>query len=155
MISEINKWLFPDYNVKFFSPATDEEIRKVEAKLNVLLPEELVELLNDSNGAEQLMKNPITDELMSIGDIYWSTDVIISATLDQYKYLETIESKRKNKYLFFADNGCGEHFGYKIIDEKCSNTTIYIYYPIEDKYVPLCANLKEWINGWLSGKLST
>lgn len=154
MISDLKK-TFPDEKVKFHLPASDEEIRLVEDKLNVCLPGELVDLLCDSNGAEQLMENPITNELMSIGDIYWQTDAIISCTLDQYKYLESIESKHKTKYLFFADNGCGEHFGYKIIDGKCSDTTIYIYYPIEDKYIPLCANLKEWLNSWFSGTLLT
>jgi hypothetical protein len=154
MISEI-KNLFPDDKAKFHPPATAEEIKQVGDTLNVCLPDELVDLLSDSNGVEQLMENPITNELMSIGDIYWPTHAIISCTLSQYKYLETIESKHKTKYLFFADSGCGENFGYKIIDGKCYDTTIYVYYPIEDKYVPLCANLKEWLIGWLSGKLFT
>ena len=154
MISKIKKWV-PDYKLKFSPPATDEEIRQVEDKLKICLPEELLDLLSDSNGAVELMENPATNELMEIGDIYWPTDAIMFFTLGQYKYLKEIHSKHKTKYLFFADNGCGEHFGYKIIDGKCNDTTIYIYYPIEDKYAPLCTNLKEWINGWLSGKLST
>jgi|GEM_PF-2047528 len=141
--------------VKFFPPASKEQIKKIEYLLNVSVPEELVNILSISNGATQLMENPKTKEMMEIEAIYWSADEIIVNTLNQYQYLKTIDSKHKDKYLFFSDNGCGEHFGYKLTNGICIDSRIYVYYPIDDEYVVVAENLKEWAINWYPGKLST
>ena len=154
ILYEIQNILSSD-EVRFFPPASKEQIRKIEDLLNVSIPEELLNILSISNGATQLMENPKTNEMMEIGDIYWSVDEIVTNTLNQYQYLKTIESKHKDKYLFFSDNGCGEHFGYNLINGICNDLRIYVYYPIDDEYVVVAENLKEWTTKWVSGKLST
>ena len=141
--------------VKFFPPASKEQIKKIGESLNVSVPEELISILSISNGATQLMENPKTKEMMEIEAIYWSVDEIIANTLNQYQYLKTIDSKHKDKYLFFSDNGCGEHFGYKLSNGACYDSRIYVYYPIDDEYVVVAENFKEWATNWFSGKLST
>lgn len=132
-----------------------EDIQRAEQVLNVSFPEELVRLLIISNGAEQLMKNPRTDELMVIDYLYWPINELVTNTLLQYEYLEKIESKDKTKYLFFADNGCGESFGYRIENGKCNSSVIYIYYPIDNEYVAVASSLREWIERWLTQEIQT
>lgn len=144
-----------EYDIKLSSPANKEEITKAEQLLNTKIPQELFSLLLISNGANQVMKHPRTNEIIEIGSIYWTINDIIDKSLEQYEYLQTISSGDRTKYLFFSDNGCGEYFGYRIQDGECNDRTIYIYYPIDNEYVKVAENLEDWMTKWLSGDLST
>ncbi len=153
-VKELEKILLPN-RIKLFPGATSKEIEKAQSKLNIKFPKELVDVLMFSNGVDELMYIPNEDKTIVIDDVYWSVKSILNGTFEHDKYLEMIESKHKIKYLCFADNGCGEHFGYKIIDGKCDDTTIYVYYPIEDKYNKVATNFEEWAIGWYLGKIVT
>lgn len=154
LVKELEKILLPN-KIKLFPGATSEEIEKAQSKLNIKFPQELVDVLMLSDGVNELMYIPNEDKTIVIDDVYWPVESIINGTFEHDKYLEMIESKHKIKYLCFADNGCGEHFGYKFIDGKCEDTTIYVYYPIEDKYNKVATNLAEWAIGWYLGKIIT
>lgn len=151
LLEEIRKSLLPD-GMKLNPPASEEEIDEAESKLNIKFPDELKKVLKFSNGAMELMIVAQVEEYIEL-DIYWSVKTIVSASLDHIRYREGIESKHKFKYLCIADNGCGENFGYKIVDGKCIDTTIYIYYPIEDRYEEIAKNFEDWAIGWFSGKI--
>ena len=60
-----------------------------------------------------------------------------------------------HNYLFFADNGCGEHFGFEVADGMIKTSNVGVYYPILNEYRIVAPDLYTWAVEWYSGKLST
>ena len=150
-----NVRLSTNEQLQFQPSVTYSQIERAELTLQAHLPKPLYDLLSQSNGVKLLMQNPTTNEQMVYDSVYWSIDEIVSYTLEHYKYLSIIESQHTDKVIFFADNGCGEHFGYKVMDGNNQDDSIWVYYPIDNEYRKVANNLQEWITQWLSGLLST
>ena len=95
--------------------ATENEVRNAEEMLNILFPNELKELLFETNG----------DNLFLL-----SLDQIVKDNLD-FRSInpEIIEPELFNfsEFLFFATNGCGDYYGYKIDNNTIPSTSIYIF----------------------------
>ena len=153
LIKNIGEWL-SDTNIRTFSPTTSEEICDAESKLSVKFPKELIDYLKYSNGIEQFMKHPQSNEIMPIDDVIWSVQRIVKETLALYTYMNKINAKFTYKCIFIVDNGCGESFCYKF-NEDIGNTSIYVYYLIENEFVKIASSFEEWVTGWFSGNIST
>jgi len=100
------------------------------------------------------MKHPHNNKFLPIDDILWTVEQIVTNTIAHYDYLKNIDVQCTDKCIFFADNGCGEHFGYKLT-EGTIDMSIYVYYPIDNRFRKIASNIKEWAEGWFSGKIST
>lgn len=102
-------------NVKFHPAATEGEIGEAEKRLNILFPNELKDLLFEINGDDFLL---------------WSLDQMIKENLDlrgmNPKIIEP-ELFDFSKFLFFATNGCGDYYGYKIEYGKIGSTSIFVF----------------------------
>ncbi len=153
LVEKIKNWL-SENEIRTFPPATINEISAAEHKLCVKFPSELSEYLHYSNGLGEFMKHPNCNEFMPIGDIIWPVSRIVAETLAYYAYVKEIDGLCLHQCIFFADNGCGERFGYKF-EAEIKDTSIFIYYPTENKFIKVASNLKEWAVGWFSGKIST
>lgn len=132
IIMKLNKH-FTD-GVKTNIPVTEEEIINVESKLGCCLPEELKSILKFSNGIEELMKNPKTQELMCMSYIIYSIDMISSQTIF---YRDTYGMKN---CIVLSDDGAGNPFIYNIVYDN-----VYIYYSIDDEVEKYSESIEEYL----------
>lgn len=65
------------------------------------IPKSLANLLHESNGIAEIMKNPKTKENMEIGWVVYPYEMIIKET-EYFKKAYSIEG------CVFSDNGCGD-----------------------------------------------
>ena len=98
------------------------------------------------------MKHPQNDELMPIDDLIYSVSQIVEKTIARYDYLKNIDAPCLYKCIIFAGSGIGESFCYRLSDYT-NDTSIYIYYPIDNEFVKVASSFKEWAVGWFSGKI--
>lgn len=119
--------------VKFHPAATDREIGEAEKRLNILFPNELKNLLFELNGDNFLL---------------WSLDQMIKENLDLRSMNPQIidpELFDFSNFLFFATNGCGDYYGYKVESGKILSPSIYVF--DHEEYVArfVAANVPELI----------
>lgn len=132
VIAKLNK----DFTNSFKTnqPVTEEEIIKVESELGFYLPEELKVILKFSNGIEEVMKNPKTQEPMIISYIVYSLNMILTQTIfyrDNYELQSCIA---------FSDDGAGNPFIYNI-----TSNIVYIYYSIDNELEKYAESIEEYL----------
>lgn len=130
-----------------FSPgATPEELEAVERALGVRLPESLEGLLRESNGVRVTFGTPLV----------WSADEIARTNRemrDDPRYRETWMPF--DHLLFFGGAGVdGILFAFPIIGGRIGRDRVYAWYPIEDNRELKADSLRDYVEGWLSGKLT-
>lgn len=107
-----NQWAYVQ------EPCSEEEIQKAEEYVGFKFPEELKELLRETNGDHWFLL---------------SAEEIISNTKNNREifpeYLETDEFEEKvNRFVFFATNGCGDYYCYRVLENDETDTSaIYIW----------------------------
>lgn len=131
--------------VYFKDPATDEELLHIKEALNVDIPLDLLELLQESNG--------VFDEF---GCPYiWSTSHIVRDNL----YFRNCEDF-KNFYmpfdhlLFFSDSGCGDLFAYPILNGVIQRDDIFVWDHESDSRKYVAPSLEDFLKGWIGGEIS-
>ena len=115
-LSKGNKW------VKVQPPCSDDEISKAEKFVGYAFPEELRDLLREMNGD---------------GWLFLSLEEIIeNVKLNRKVFLELFESdyskedymNRVDRFIFFATNGCGDYYCYRVFPNGVvDESTIYIW----------------------------
>ena len=107
-----NKWA----NVQ--APCPEEEIQRAEEYVGFAFPEELKALLRETNGDHWflLSAEQIINHVKSNREIF-------------PEYLDSDEfEKRVNRFVFFATNGCGDYYCYRVLENDETDTTaIYIW----------------------------
>lgn len=132
----------------FYTPATPAQLEYVEQTIGAKLPSDLSALLLQTNG--------IKTGSAETGDfLIWDCRHIVQAHIDHMAFLKMGDLMQKASYIFFSDNGCGEHFGYEIDYNTASYSQIGVYYLIENEFRIVTTDMKEWFVGWTSGKLGT
>lgn len=102
-------------SVKFHPAVTESEVHEAEKRLNVIFPDELKKILFEVNGDNFLL---------------WSLDQIVKDNLDLRSINpDIIEPELFNfsEFLFIAENGCGDYYGYKIDNGSIQSTSIYVF----------------------------
>ena len=135
-----------NYDLKFFPSISTLALKRIKEILNVDLSGELLELLQQTDGIQNKRFNDF---------IVYNSENIIKYYLNHLEYLEEIDSNIPRNYLFFADNGCGEHFGLEISNGIIKTSEVGVYYPIENEYRIVAPNFYTWAIEWNSGRLST
>ncbi|WP_078379953.1 SMI1/KNR4 family protein [Sutcliffiella halmapala] len=132
-----------DYH--FVTPATNSEIIKIGEELNVELPKKLLELFKETNGVFDQFKCPLI----------WSTEQIVKDNLffrnfEEYKdiYMPF------DHLLFFSDSGCGDLFGFPILNGVVQKEDIYVWNHEDDSRMWVSSSLEEFIKGWITGEIS-
>ena len=135
-----------DNELIFFEPINQQEIRQIEEIFHVKLSGQLLELLEETNGIKD----------GRFGD-FWVGDSseIIELYNQHHIFLKTAGIEPPHKIFFFADNGCGECFGFRIEDGQIADGQVGVYYPIENEFRIVAPDFKTWAIEWCSGLLSS
>lgn len=130
----------------FKSPASQAEITQITKELNIELPKKLLELLSETNGVFDSFNCPLI----------WSSSQIIKENLffrnfSNYKdiYMPF------NHLLFFSDNGCGDLFGYRILNSDIQTEDIYVWNHEDDSRTWVASSLELFIKDWITGEITT
>lgn len=130
---------------QFKAPATKVELLLIREELNVELPMALAKLYGETNGVYG-----------DYGISYiWSTQQIIKENLffrTLHKYSDSMMSLPH--FLFFSDAGNGDLFGYSLLNGKVHDDNIYVWNHEDNSHIVIASSLKEFITGWITGKIS-
>lgn len=130
----------------FKQPASKVEINQILEELGVELPEKLLELYSETNGVFDSFNCPLI----------WSTSQIVKdnsffRNFSDYKdiYMPF------DHLLFFSDNGCGDLFGYRILNGDIRTEDIYVWNHENDSRTWVAPSLELFITGWITGEITT
>ncbi|WP_342440928.1 SMI1/KNR4 family protein [Lysinibacillus sp. FSL K6-0057] len=139
-ISSVSK----DYSFK--PPASNAEIIQISEELNVKLPNKLFDLYNETNGVFDRFGCPLI----------WSTSQIVKDNLFFRNF-----SDYKDIYmpfdhlLFFSDNGCGDLYGYQILNGSIQTEDIYVWNHEDDSRTWVASSLEVFIKSLITGEITT
>ena len=128
----------------FCPAATAAQIAEVEAALEVALPDDLKSLLAESNGV--------------VGDygfpLIWSTNEI----QERNKEMRLTPHFRTmymlfDSLLFFAAAGNGDLFAFRMLQGGTGSQDIFAWDHEDDSRTSAAPSLRDYIIGWLTGKL--
>lgn len=118
-------------------PATDAQIHQAERLLHVQFPAELRAFLREMNGD---------------GDLCLSAEQIVECNLllrrDLVECYDGLD-----QLLFIAQNGCGDHFGYRIANGVISNKTLLFWEHETNETRPAAASFAELIERFYTDPL--
>ena len=119
MYRELIAKLIEGHNwAKLQEPCLEKEIEKAEKYVGFTFPDELKYLLRETNGDHWflLSANEIIDQARRNREIL-------------SEYLEPDEFEEKvNRFIYFATNGCGDYYGYRVLPNgKTDTSAIYIW----------------------------
>jgi hypothetical protein len=135
-----------DYELAFFEPISKTKLAELELFTNTEITGDLLDFLLQTNG----IQNKILGDFVVFND-----DKIKEYHLLHRKFLKAAQVVQHNNYLFFADNGCGENFGFIVKNGVLIPQEVGVYYPIENEFRIVAADFETWASEWYSGKLST
>ena len=112
-VSSENKW------VKIGAPCSEEEIMEAENFVGYDFPMALKELLREMDGDGYFLLS--AKEI--IENVQRNREYFTECFDDSEEYLERI-----GRYIFFASNGCGDYFGYRVTSEgQADESVIYMW----------------------------
>jgi SMI1-KNR4 cell-wall len=129
----------------FSEPAQEQALLSAESQLGMRLPQELRELLAESNGV--------------LGEydlaLIWPIERIVA---DNRLFRED-ESFRDlympfDGLLFFADAGNGDQFAFTVAGGQVRRPDIFVWDHEEDSRRWLANDLRDYLEGWLSGRIA-
>ncbi|WOV88362.1 SMI1/KNR4 family protein [Sporosarcina oncorhynchi] len=139
-ISTISK----DYSFK--RPASVAEIGQITEELNVELPKKLLEIYKETNGVYDIFEC----------HLLWPTERIVEDNLFFRNFTDYKDIYMPfDHLLFFSDNGCGDLFGYKILNGCIQTEDIYVWNHEDDSRTRVASSLESFIKGWITGGIST
>ncbi len=103
---------------KLQAPCPEKEIKDAEKYVGFTFPEELKALLRETNGDHWLLLS--AEEMVS--NVKRNREILA-------EYLESDEFEEKvNRFIYFASNGCGDYYCYRILPNGETDTSaIYIW----------------------------
>ncbi|AEW56094.1 TPA: SMI1/KNR4 family protein [Bacillus cereus] len=131
-------------NLSLKNPATKEELIEIQKCLLVELPNDLSQLLQETNG--------IAGEY---GDFIWSVSKIKTENMNMRNIVDF-----KDLYmpfdclLFFTDGGNGDLFGYSILNGIVQRDDIYVWNHENDSRTWVAPSLEIFMEWWESGKIT-
>ncbi|AZJ24080.1 SMI1/KNR4 family protein (plasmid) [Bacillus wiedmannii bv. thuringiensis] len=130
----------------FNPPATEATITKIENMFQVKLPDELRNVLFETNGIEYSEFNL---------PLVWNTDQIQKENYNMRneKFFKEMYMPF-DSFLFIADAGNGDLFGYRVLNGLINNYDIYIWNHENDSRIWVAPNLQIFIERWYKGKIS-
>ena len=103
---------------KLQEPCSEDDILKAEKYVGFSFPEELKALLRETDGDRWLLLS--AEEI--INNVKTNLEIFP-------EYLEPQEFEENiNRYIFFATNGCGDYYCYRVLENGETDTSaIYIW----------------------------
>ncbi|KUH41525.1 hypothetical protein M2E15_1616 [Bacillus mycoides] len=131
-------------NLSLKNPATKDELAEVQKNLQLELPNDLYQLLQETNGIEG-----------EYGQFIWDASKIKIENMNMRNIIDF-----KDLYmpfdclLFFADGGNGDLFGYSILNGIVQRDDIYVWDHENDSRTWVAPSLKIFMVWWESGKIT-
>ncbi|ENQ3105661.1 SMI1/KNR4 family protein [Bacillus cereus] len=131
---------------KFYPPAREEEIIRIEEKLQVQFPDELKDFLRETDG--------VTYTAYDLS-LVWSAKLIQR----ENSYMcgqECFEAFHMpfDSMLFIADVGNGDLFGYRVNNGVIGKRDIYVWNHEDNSTTWVVHSLQSFIDGWYNGRIS-
>lgn len=128
----------------FFPGAARHEIKQAEAELGVGFPEDLANLLGESNGVEGQY---------GLG-LIWPLERIVRENKSFRENPDFPELYMPFDYLLFiADAGNGDQFAYPIQAGQIRRPDIFVWSHEEDSRTCCAPSLAQYLERWLTGAL--
>ncbi len=128
-----------------FSPAgTAHDITSAESDLNLQFPSALKSLLSEANGIQGEYGQ----------GLLWNVRQIVESNLE---FRQTVDFKELympfDPLLFFADNGGGDQFAFRILAGKIRNEDIFVWNHEDDSRTWVAPSLQDFYRRWLTGEI--
>ena len=145
-LSKGNEW------VKVQPPCSEVVISEAEKVVGYSFPEELKNLLREMNGDKWLFLS--AEEI--IENVKLNREIFLPLFEEDYSKEEYQE--RVDRFIFFATNGCGDYYCYRVCPNGTADkSVIYIW---EHEYIgdsccwrPVANNIKELIVRYCNGEI--
>lgn len=129
--------------VEIQPPCPEKEIEKAEKAVGYPFPKELKVLLRELDGDKYLLLS--------------AKEIIKQAKLNreiQEEYSDEEFAKDLDKFIFFAENGCGDYYCYHAdFDGMIDETAIYIWEHEEFCYKQVAVNMEELITRYYNDEI--
>ena len=113
------------------------------------LPPELEELLLQTDGIQQTLNDMVIDDLI------WPVERILETNL-QYR----TSSDLKDLYMsfdqlfFFSDAGNGDQFAFINLEGRFPRNDVFVWNHEDDSRTWVAPDLKQFLAGWLNGRIT-
>jgi hypothetical protein len=128
----------------YFPGGTETQITSLEKAVGVVIPDNLKQLLTESNGV--LGKYELR--------LIWPVEEIIKRNVKMRTDPIYHESYMPfDNLLFFADAGNGDQFGFRIIQGKIKGPDVFSWNHEDDSRMWVAPSLQLYLEWWLTGKI--
>jgi hypothetical protein len=132
----------------FHPPAPRQSIDECEKHLGVKFPEQLEQLLLQTNGVSEQVSTKNGN--VNSGYFVLSVESILKTNLflranDFTMPLECL--------LFFADDGVGDYFGFAVTKNQVTHSRIYFWDHEDDSHRSIAPSLPYFKENWILGKI--
>lgn len=132
-------------HVNIHAPCSEEEIEKTEKYIGYKFPQELRQLLRELDGDEWLILS--AEEMREITSL--NREILITAFDDEEEYKEKID-----RHIFFAGNGCGDYYGYRVLPNgETDESAIYMWEHEEFEHRIVAKNITDLICKYYNDKI--
>ena len=136
---EGNEW------AKLQKPCSEREISKAEKIVGYAFPKELKDLLRETNGDNNLLLSA----KQIIENVNRNRKILSEAYDDIEKYREKVD-----RHIFFATDGCGNYFCYRILPDGTADTSAICFWDHEtDDCEPVANNIADMIVKYYNGEI--
>jgi hypothetical protein len=138
---------------KFCPGVSDSELRVAEGRLGVELPKQHRSLLLETNGVMGMMSVD-GGKWHDSGWLLWPLDQIVEENLR----IRSDDDNRKmymplDCFLFFADAGNGDLFGYSIVNGEIRCPDVFAWGHEDDTRPNIAPSLAQFVEGWMDGTI--
>lgn len=133
-------------SAQLHEPTTEDQLDLAEQALRQVLPEDLKDLLLQTNG--------LSDKKSRL-DVVWPLDRIQNENQSLRTSLEYMaQSMPLDALLFFSAAGAdGVLFGFPITKAGAILPAVFAWYPISDDRVRVAESLDDFLRRWFAGEL--
>ena len=129
---------------KLQPPCSEDKIEKTEKYVGFTFPAELKNLLRETDGDNWLLLSAeeIMNHVKANREIY-------PAYLDEDEFEEKI-----NRFVYFATNGCGDYYCYRVLSDDSTDTSaIYIWEHELFEVIKVADNISQLITKYYSDEI--
>lgn len=132
-------------DITFQPPAAESEIAQIDRGLGLKLPDELREILKESNGVEG--KHGL--------GLLWDAARILEDNLSFRNSSDFPDLYMPfDHLLFFGDAGNGDQFAFTILRGGVTRSDVFVWNHEDDSRSWIAPSLKTFYEWWLTGKIS-
>lgn len=161
LITEIYEYRTPNSRFAskpvFHAGVGSQAVAEGEARLNVMFPDSLRSLLQETDGVLELMATGGSEWFPNMW-VLWRLSDILDRNGDSRLhcwYSGNTAGPDYRQLLLFADAGCdGISFGFPVLNDRVCSPRVVAWYPMGDELVETAPSLKTFIAGWLTGTIT-